>query len=151
MKRFLLVLLSNTSNKGSGRTKLPLRKGNTGMGQSGLCFIDTSPIIFCQFLVQEGPSLSSRGGLVSRTALPDPACVHGCACSMCNSSPQTHTSRHTQTDIVHGQKTLRSFFFQTRIQLVTDRTRFQDWSWMFGMQLNYFNAEKPFQRHRKVS
>lgn len=128
----------------------PLWKGNIGMGQSGLCFINTCLITLFPVSGARRTFPEFQGCLVSRPALADPACVHGCACSMCNSSRQTHTGRHTQTDIVHGQKTLRSFFFQTRIQLVTHRTRFQDWSWMFGMQLNYFNAEKPFRRHRKI-
>lgn len=88
----------------------PLWKGNVGMGQSGLCFINTCLITLFPVSGARRTFPEFQGCLVSRPALADPACVHGCACSMCNSSRQTHTGRHTQTDIVHGQKTLRSFF-----------------------------------------
>lgn len=93
-----------------------------------------------------------QGRLVSRTALPDPACIHGCACSMCNSSRRTHTSRHTQTDIVHGQKTLRSFFFfKQGYSLLRIEPDSRTGAGCLGCKLNYFNAEKPFWRHRKFS
>lgn len=128
----------------------PLWEGNIGMGQSGLCFINTCLMTLFPVSGARRTFPEFQGCLVSRPALADPACIHGCACSMCNSSRQTHTGRHTQTDIVHGQKTLRSFFSNKDTACYAYRTRFQDWSWMFGMQLNYFNAEKPFQRHRKI-
>lgn len=149
VKRFLPFCYA-TLSKAWEKQSCPFWKGNIGMGQSGLCFIDTFLIILFPVSGTRRTFPEFQGRLVSRTALPDPACVHRCACSMCNSSRRTHTSRHTQTDIVHGQKTLRSFFFQTRIQLVMDRTRFQDWSWMLGMQVKLFQHREAISEAQEI-
>lgn len=149
VRRFLPFCYA-TLSKAWEEQSCPFWKGNIGMGQSGLCFVDTFLIILFPVSGTRRTFPEFQGRLVSRTALPDPACVHRCACSMCNSSRRTHTSRHTQTDIVHGQKTLRSFFFQTRIQLVMDRTRFQDWSWMLGMQVKLFQHREAISEAQEI-
>lgn len=141
-----------TLSKDREEQNCPFWKGNIGMGQSGLCFIDTCLIILFPVSGTRRTFPEFQGRLVSRTALPDPACVHGCACSMCNSSRRTHTSRHTQTDIVHGQKTLRSFFFfKQGYSLLRIEPDSRTGAGCLGCKLNYFNAEKPFWRHRKFS
>lgn len=99
----------------------PLR--TAGMGQPGLYFTDISLPLLPILGFQKHLCPEFQGCLVSTTALSDLACVHRGACSMCNISRDTHTSRHTQTHTASGQKTLRSFF-QTRIQLVTERSGF---------------------------
>lgn len=117
VKRFLPFCNPTLSNDREEQD-LPLWNGNIGMGQSGLCFMGTCLTSLFPVSGMRGTFPEFQGCLVSRTALPDPTCVHGRACSMCNSSRQTHTSRHTQTDIVHGQKTLRSFFFKQGYSLL---------------------------------
>lgn len=150
MKRFLPFCYPTLPKDGEEQN-CPLWKGNTGMGQSGLCFLASCLITLFPVSGSRRTFPELQGCLVSRTALADPACVHDVH-APCAAAPDRHTQAGTHKQTLSMAKKLSgAFFFQTRIQLVTDRTRFQDWSWMFGMQFNYFNAEKPFRRHRKIS
>lgn len=91
---------------------------------------------FTHFWFQEAPSLSFRDvwfpWQLFQTCFTKPTLhaytyVHApCACATSpDINKQAGTHKHTFS---MAKKTLKSFF-QTRIQLVTDRTRFQNWSY----------------------